>query len=332
MLDTPPVPRPTCFVLGDLSRPEFRLAREWLRAQAQPVYCAGNAPDPLGGWIADTDPDVVIIVQTRPGEHRPTLVDRLRRRFPLTPLVVLTGSWCEGETRSGHPLAAAWRIPWYDFEPRMSWAWQDVPAGHPSRLHRPLLISDEDRWYQDLQCDETLRGFRVGIVAAAQAQFESLRDTLVSLGLPVTRSTARDRIRVRRDAASAGPPLGRRGGPPDERSGDRRHDRGPFTNDSRPGTADVSPRANGRTALRGWYPRRDAQAISRGRSPLAPAAIGCGNRRFPGSARHAAVTHQAGSRIARGTRHRRNQWFAAPLPALLLYCCRAQLANSPATW
>ena len=192
MLDTPPVPRPTCFVLGDLSRPEFRMAREWLRAQAQPVYGAGNAPDPLGGWIADTDPDVVIIVQTRPGEHRPTLVDRLRRRFPLTPLVVLTGSWCEGETRSGHPLASTWRIPWYDFVPRMSWAWQNVPAGHPSRLHRPLLISDEDRWHQDLQCDETLRGFRVGIVSAAQAKFESLRDTLVPLGLPVTRSTARD--------------------------------------------------------------------------------------------------------------------------------------------
>ena len=48
-----------------------------------------------------TMPDLIAIAQSRRGQFSQTEINQLRRRFPLVPIVVVVGSWCEGETRSG---------------------------------------------------------------------------------------------------------------------------------------------------------------------------------------------------------------------------------------
>ncbi len=191
---------PSIFILGDLSRPEFRLTRDWLRSQATPICGDRSRLDVPRGWDRETDPDAILLVQSRPGEYPPSLVDHLRRRYPLSPIVVVLGSWCEGETRSGQPLESTWRFAWYDFVPRMSAAWQHVPAGHPSRLHRPLLMSDAERWSGDLRCQIEFGDCRVGVICGSHSQFESLRDTLIPYGFQVVRCVA-NRLAAAREKA-----------------------------------------------------------------------------------------------------------------------------------
>ncbi|GAB4139062.1 MAG: hypothetical protein Kow0040_26840 [Thermogutta sp.] len=60
-------------------------------------------------------PDVVLILQRYPGEHRAADLERLRSRLPLARFASLLGSWCEGEVRSGQPLPGVLRFYWHQW-------------------------------------------------------------------------------------------------------------------------------------------------------------------------------------------------------------------------
>ena len=62
--------------------------------------------------------DVIVIAQSFPQQFSHGDIDRLRRLAPLSRILVLLGSWCEGETRSGQPLPAAIRIYWHQWHAR----------------------------------------------------------------------------------------------------------------------------------------------------------------------------------------------------------------------
>lgn len=84
--------------------------------------------DPLSRWKtaaslsalldhADNDdipPAVVLVAQVRPGTDAQVHVDRLLKTWPLTRIVIVAGSWCEGELRTGRPLAGVVRLYWYE--------------------------------------------------------------------------------------------------------------------------------------------------------------------------------------------------------------------------
>ncbi len=54
--------------------------------------------------------DAIVLLQSYTGEHPRSVLDRIRRKFPVTPVVSVLGCWCEGELRTGWPLAATHRI------------------------------------------------------------------------------------------------------------------------------------------------------------------------------------------------------------------------------
>jgi len=62
----------------------------------------------------DTPPELVLLAQPRPGCDEPSDVERLRRVAPLTRVIVVAGSWCEGELRTGRPLTGVVRLYWYE--------------------------------------------------------------------------------------------------------------------------------------------------------------------------------------------------------------------------
>lgn len=90
-------------IVGQVDHPDFREAFDLISANAQIN-------------ISDHEfPELVIVAQSRPYAVRAREIESLQRRWPLSPIVALLGSWCEGEARTGRPWPGVERLYWYDF-------------------------------------------------------------------------------------------------------------------------------------------------------------------------------------------------------------------------
>jgi len=103
-------------VIGDVSRREFSVVRESL-SDREGVHVAffqgrSSAAEPL--LVADKQPDVIVLLHARPAFQDDDLA-AIRRCCPATPIVVVLGSWCEGETRTGRPMLGVSRVFWYEW-------------------------------------------------------------------------------------------------------------------------------------------------------------------------------------------------------------------------
>jgi len=94
---------PNVCVIGQIDHPDFREAFDLISASA-----VINISD-------HKFPELVIVAQSRPYAVRAREIESLQRRWPLSCIVALLGSWCEGETRTGRPWSGVERLYWYDF-------------------------------------------------------------------------------------------------------------------------------------------------------------------------------------------------------------------------
>jgi hypothetical protein len=88
--------------IGDTDHADFRDAAKLLRADA-------NLATP------NDSPELVVVTHSRSGSIGLERLESLRRVSPLAGIVVLAGSWCEGEPRTGHPWPGVHRLYWYEF-------------------------------------------------------------------------------------------------------------------------------------------------------------------------------------------------------------------------
>ena len=90
--------------IGDATRSEFSEVLKSLErlTNLRLVDAVPEAPD------ADTD--LVVFLQAYTKQFSASDVSRLRRRLPLTPMVVVLGEWCAGELRTGSPLIGPFRV------------------------------------------------------------------------------------------------------------------------------------------------------------------------------------------------------------------------------
>jgi hypothetical protein len=172
------------------SRPEFAAARNCLAGF--PHVSQFDLADVRSAaiWLADqaVTPQLIVVCQARPGEIAHAEVAQLRRLAPLSRLVGLLGSWCEGETRSGHPWPAVERIYWHQWP-----AWlarelhllRDDPA---AGWTLPLTATPEERWLAtnsslSINCGETPWRGLVAILSLRRASAEMLSDACQHHGL-----------------------------------------------------------------------------------------------------------------------------------------------------
>ncbi|MCC7475661.1 MAG: hypothetical protein IT425_09710 [Pirellulales bacterium] len=64
---------------------------------------------------AEQSPDVIVVAQSRPGTASRALLESFKSTAPRAGVVVLAGSWCEGELRTGKPWPNVPRLYWYAF-------------------------------------------------------------------------------------------------------------------------------------------------------------------------------------------------------------------------
>lgn len=106
-------------IVGDITHRDFAPALGWLQHHARVAWAPGitAACDRLE---TRTPPQVLLLAQARPGRFSRDQIEQLHARAPLARLVVLLGSWCEGETRTGHPWPGVPRIFWHQWQCRLA--------------------------------------------------------------------------------------------------------------------------------------------------------------------------------------------------------------------
>ncbi len=146
-----PTHSPTLLAAGPWQDAEFASVRAEIDADntwpTAPTLCA--AIDRIAA--ANDPPQLVLLAQSHPGADDQANVERLRQLAPLTRVIVVAGSWCEGELRTGRPLTGVVRIYWYELAawwraalerlangetPPWADALTDLRAGHSIRLRQ----------------------------------------------------------------------------------------------------------------------------------------------------------------------------------------------------
>jgi CheY-like chemotaxis protein len=87
---------------GDIDHADFRDVADLLRADTD-------------SWTSNASPELIVVAHSRPGSTGWERLESLRRKSPLAGIVVIAGSWCEGEPRTGRPWPGAHRLYWYEF-------------------------------------------------------------------------------------------------------------------------------------------------------------------------------------------------------------------------
>ena len=117
----PQVPR--FLIFGDADRQEFRLWWENLpeNVRERGIFAENRLPADVHDPTVSTnehetpDPDFLVLLRSWSGEFSDSWVLELQKKFPLAPILAVLGSWCEGEARTGTPLAGVHSMLWYDF-------------------------------------------------------------------------------------------------------------------------------------------------------------------------------------------------------------------------
>lgn len=175
---------------GDYEHTEFRecVARLSARARLDFIADLGDAAN----WLrhADPAPAVIVVAESRPNQFCDEDVERLHRAAPLTSLIGLLGSWCEGETRTGQPWPGVRRVYWHQFDPRSlrELLPADLQKQSPSGL--PRTTSDVEMSLN--QPLSTSAHGKVAVCSADRLSKEALVDACSSSGYSVIRLSEGD--------------------------------------------------------------------------------------------------------------------------------------------
>lgn len=179
---------PRALLLGDADHAEFRDAVQMLAATTSLVRAA-DVTAVLEQLDADDAPlDIIVVAQPYSGCLRSRDLEPLLARVPLARALVLAGSWCEGEARSGLPVPGAIRILWHQWPARWQqelarWADDGCPA-----WSLPVTATEDDRAFHAADESHAPLAGRV-VIVALEPTAGWLADLCRGMGLdPVVRA------------------------------------------------------------------------------------------------------------------------------------------------
>lgn len=167
-------------MVGEASCPEMVSVTQWLEGRTK-LSCLGSATAAQEN-AEHLLPDLIVVLQSRPGEFSADSVEQLHQLWPLARLVVLLGSWCEGEVRSGKPAPGVWRLYWYEFRIRVAPFLEGHAVPASSSWTLPRSATENERLLLDLNSPPHLEAGVVAIAAASRASYESLSDACTTFG------------------------------------------------------------------------------------------------------------------------------------------------------
>lgn len=160
--------------IGPWTDGEFLAARSQIDGSAQ--WQLLDDFDTARPWLEESDELVgtILVAQSLPGQLSTADIDSIRLLAPLAQIVVITGTWCEGEIRTGKPVAGVLRLHWHElpqwwrtrFNQGSPWSYSLEGALHPRNLHPSLHLQG-----------------KVAVYTPALASFEALSGALSPTGL-----------------------------------------------------------------------------------------------------------------------------------------------------
>jgi len=151
---------------------------------------------------SSTPPELVLLAQSLPGYYRQHDLDRLQRAVPLSRIVVVAGTWCEGELRTGTRLAGVLRLYWYEFAPWWQTARKRLTAGLCPPWSVPLDTPLAGRYLDEPNAARPTNGEFVAIDTLDFSMFGAISEALVGYGFQsVWQPHGRDRS-ARKDAVA----------------------------------------------------------------------------------------------------------------------------------
>ena len=175
--------RPCLLVVGDWRAEEFSGPIRDMK-QYSSVRCLSTVDEAIATLQRGFAPTHVIFAQARRGRFSDRDVARVHRLCPLAQLIALLGTWCEGETRTGAPLAGVARIYWHQWRPHLLARQQD--PRHLRQWAQPRTFTLFDQSLQSserfVQPAETYRGDSTSIAIGArrQSDYQGLAESLDS--------------------------------------------------------------------------------------------------------------------------------------------------------
>jgi CheY-like chemotaxis protein len=173
----------------------------WLR-QRTALFVVANAEE-AGKLCASTVPAPVLIVvaQSTPGEIAVNAWVRLRSAAPLTPIVCLLDSWCEGELRSGKPWPGAIRVYAHQFVARVGAQLERYVRDGAMSWSPPFTATEEGRLRNPQDQIRAADARAVLVVSKDRASASAICDSLESAGFRTDWNQNCDRIEI--DGAAA---------------------------------------------------------------------------------------------------------------------------------
>lgn len=171
------------WLIGDLSHPEMANVLPCLQPCCQWTHLPDLATAIARLTANELPPELIVLVQIRPGEFGSQPIGQLRSLAPLSGYCVVLGSQCEGETRTGKPLLGMQRVFWH--------AWPTFWARQLDRLNAerlpawalPATTSEEDRLLSNAEVPRPdANGCRVAILAESSESARALADAVASGG------------------------------------------------------------------------------------------------------------------------------------------------------
>ena len=192
---------PTLVAVGPWDEAEFAALRAELDPQRQWPTAAtledltanianiANIADGAAATIpsAPLPPELLLLAQPRPGISDQAQLEALRSLAPLTRVVIIAGTWCEGELRTGQPSTGVVRLYWYEFAPWWRAAVAEWQANQPPAWSEPLddVRAAQETAVAPLRERHDVVPAEVGIIAVDAvdfAVFETLAIVLAPFG------------------------------------------------------------------------------------------------------------------------------------------------------
>lgn len=195
--------RDVLLLIGQTDRPEFQPLAARLTALGEEfgVECLAHADLEEAEQAGGEEARLVLLLESRPGEFPPKGVARFRRLVPGTPLVLIAGSLCQGEGRTGRLPAGVIRFYLYEVETALLPELLKFFRHTPNRLALPATATEEDFWRDasfesaDVETIPLCRTVpkRAAVVAADPAMRRLLADS-ESLGGPAAELASLDEL------------------------------------------------------------------------------------------------------------------------------------------
>lgn len=182
--------------IGDTTTPEFAPLMRSSKRHVE-VSKIGSVREALASPDVLPAADVVALVQSRRGRIAAGDVDELRRRWPLTPLVALLGSWCEGEVRTGHPWPGVPRVYWHQFEASLANDLNRIGADKCPSWGLPTTLTADERLDQLADMRLETRTGLIAIRSAGYSDFDALADACRGVGYSVVAVPPGEPVTVR---------------------------------------------------------------------------------------------------------------------------------------